>query len=51
MVTQYEFRDAVERVLGYAMSDVQWAELKDDVGLESDGLIAYPRFLEQFSAT
>ena len=51
VVTQYEFRECVERTLGYAMTDAQWAELRDDVGLEEDGLISYPKFLEQFSAT
>ena len=50
VVTQYEFKEAIERLLGYSMTDSQWAELKEDVGLDADGLVPYPKFLERFSA-
>ena len=46
----YEFRAAVERVLGYTMTDEQWTHLKSDVNLDSDGLVPYASFLETFNA-
>ena len=51
VVTQHEFKDAVQRVLGHGMSEQQWSVLKDDVGLDPDGLVPYVKFLEVFSAT
>ena len=49
MVTGDEFRAAVGHTLGYAMSDKQWAELKEKVGLDKDGLVPCATFMETFS--
>ena len=38
VVAPYEFKAAVEKILGYAMTDEQWTTLKNDVKLDSDGL-------------
>ena len=51
VVTQHEFKEAVQRVLGHGMSEHQWSVLKEDVGLDPDGLVPYVKFLEQFSNT
>ena len=50
MLPPYEFRAAVEKVLGYTMTDEQWTHLKSDVNLDSDGLVPYASFLETFNA-
>ena len=47
MVTQHEFKDAVQRVLGHGMSEQQWGVLKNDVGLDPDEL----RFLNTTADT
>ena len=47
VVTQHEFKDAVQRVLGHGMSEQQWGVLKNDVGLDPDGL----RFLNTTADT
>ena len=49
VVTQHEFKFATERTLGYKMADKQWEELKENVGLDQDGLVPFPKFLESFS--
>ena len=46
----YEFKAAVERVLGYNLTEDQWNQLKNDVKLDKDGLVPYTSFLEVFNA-
>lgn len=48
MITPHEFRSALEKRLGYPMSEKQWEQLKTDVGQDKDGLIPYNKFLQLF---
>lgn len=48
VITPHEFRGALEKRLGYTMSDKQWDQLKNDVGQDADGLIPYNKFLQLF---
>ncbi|XP_052088409.1 uncharacterized protein LOC127725466 isoform X11 [Mytilus californianus] len=48
VITPHEFRGALEKRLGYTMSDKQWEQLKTDVGQDADGLIPYNKFLQLF---
>ncbi|XP_063405339.1 EF-hand calcium-binding domain-containing protein 6-like isoform X4 [Mytilus trossulus] len=48
VITPHEFRGALEKRLGYTMSDKQWEQLKNDVGQDADGLIPYNKFLQLF---
>ena len=51
VITAHEFRSGVEKRLGYSMSELQWGQLKADVGQDKDGLIHYMKFLEMFDIT
>ncbi|XP_060597062.1 EF-hand calcium-binding domain-containing protein 6-like isoform X4 [Ruditapes philippinarum] len=51
VVTKHEFRSAIEKRLGYAMTETQWENLKSIVGEDKDGLIPYTKFLEFFDIT
>lgn len=48
VITPHEFRSALEKRLGYPMSEKQWEQLKTDVGQDKDGLIPYNKFLQLF---
>ena len=50
VVAPYEFKAAVEKILGYNMTHEQWTNLKIDVKLDGDGLVPYAAFLDTFSA-
>ena len=50
VVPPYEFKAAVEKVLGFTMTDEQWTGLKKDVKLDGDGLVPYAAFLDTFNA-
>ncbi|KAK3096739.1 hypothetical protein FSP39_002809 [Pinctada imbricata] len=51
VITQQEFRSAIDKRLGYPMSEKQWEQLKYDVGTDRDGLIPYTKFLQLFDIT
>ncbi|XP_053397507.1 EF-hand calcium-binding domain-containing protein 6-like isoform X4 [Mercenaria mercenaria] len=51
MATKHEFRAAIEKRLGYSMTEMQWEQLKATVGEDKDGLIPYTKFLEFFDIT
>ncbi|KAK3602964.1 hypothetical protein CHS0354_016772 [Potamilus streckersoni] len=48
VITPHEFRTALEKRLGYPMSEKQWEQLKEDVGQDADGLVPYITFLQMF---
>ncbi|KAL3881789.1 hypothetical protein ACJMK2_028182, partial [Sinanodonta woodiana] len=48
VITPHEFRTALEKRLGYPMSEKQWEQLKEDVGQDADGLVPYVTFLQMF---
>ncbi|KAL5020755.1 hypothetical protein ScPMuIL_002162 [Solemya velum] len=48
VVTKTEFRSAIERRLGYQLTDKQWLQLLEEVGQEQDGLVPYQKFTKMF---
>ena len=50
VVKQYEFRNAVEKVLNIKMTEKQWHELIQAAKPDSDGLIDYNAFMEIFNS-
>ena len=45
----YEFKAAVEKVLGFTMTDEQWTGLKKDVKLDGDAsgsICSFPRHIQ-----
>ncbi|XP_041352122.1 EF-hand calcium-binding domain-containing protein 6-like isoform X2 [Gigantopelta aegis] len=49
VVSQFDFRNALERATGCQISEVQWDQLKMDLGLGASGaLINYQTFLQRF---
>ncbi|XP_013416722.1 EF-hand calcium-binding domain-containing protein 6 isoform X2 [Lingula anatina] len=51
VIPQYEFRDAIQKVLKRTLSDGEWQKLIAEVGQDADGLIPYNTFLEQFACS
>ncbi|CAH1800191.1 unnamed protein product [Owenia fusiformis] len=49
VVTQFEFRDCIEKTLGYTMSEKQWKVLLNEVGVDKEGLLLYAKFMERFN--
>ena len=49
VVTQHEFREYMDRSLGYSMSQVQWEDLLTLAGIDTDGLVPYAKFVERFN--
>ena len=49
LVTQYDFKCAVEKLLGYQIPDRQWEDWKGTMRLDKDGLVSYPELLQMFN--